>query len=142
MAIVALALPTLAGAAATTDYEGTFAGDTGSVSFRLVRDHGDRVVKRWRWQGLPVTCTDGEQQSRGRYLFDLRVRDRAFRGRAVRREAGEVVGGAKVTGTFQRGYASASGELRVWGEIPTKPPHEGCEGTSAWTAAEAITPVR
>ncbi len=141
--VAAVSLPALAGAGQSTRYAGKFSNSAGTVSYKLERVQGKRLVTRWKWAGFPVLCADGTQLSQSKYLFNMRVRNRAFKGRAVRRDGDKVVGGAKVTGTFERGYASASGDFRVWGEVPGQPePHQECAGTDTWNATEAITPAR
>lgn len=142
--VVALAVPALAAAGKTTHYSGTFANETGKVSFKLKRSHGERSVVAWAWENLPLMCAGKPRETSGYFTRDrkpLPVKNRKFAGRAVRLDHGNVIAKAKVAGEFAKGYKSADGVFRVTGVIPEG--GEDCDsGLARWTAMEAITPVR
>jgi hypothetical protein len=138
--VAALVLPASA-PAGVIGYSGTFEPG-GKLSFGLKEVDGKRYVTRWKWWEFPVTCANGEQVTRGKYLFKLRVRHRKFVGRGVRRSpSGRVIGGAKVRGEFGPGHETAAGSFRVYGRTPEE--YRDCEsGKLPWTATRDVTPVR
>jgi len=144
--VAALAIAAIAEAKRSTLFTGTFSGDTGAVSFKLKKSHGKRSVALWTWDDLPVVCNGESRETSGYFLRDrkpLPVERRKFAGRAVLRDGGKIVGKAKVTGEFEKGYERASGLFRVTGRIPEDPKTTDCNsGLRGWTATEGIRPAR
>jgi hypothetical protein len=140
--VAALAIPAVAGAVASTHFEGKFA-TSGDVSFKLKRSKGERKVSLWSWDQFPLMCAGKPRETHGYFARkDLPVKHREFAGRAVYRAPnGRVLGKAKVDGEFEKGFARASGLFKVTGETP-EGDHDCDSGLIAWNASESATPVR
>ena len=145
--VAALTISAIAEASGSTRFAGTFSEETGAVSFKLKRSHGKRTVAQWTWKNLPVVCDGESRETSGYFLRDrkpLPVEKRKFDGRAVLRERdGTIVGKAKVTGEFAKGFETADGLFRVTGRIPEDPETFDCDsGLRNWSATEGIRPAR
>ena len=83
------------------------------MSFKVVRQGGHKVVKRFRWSNIPLTCSDGEHTYDAEFFFPMRVNRRNGFAAVVltvdRRGRGGVKG--KLHGRQADGFINAEGRI-------------------------------
>jgi hypothetical protein len=135
--VVALAMPTTAGAA-VRHFEGRDL-DGGAVSFKakLERGHARRVAVGFTWKNLGVRCHEGWTDTDGSFTRRMRVHHRRFHGTGqMRTHVGQVVV-ARVTGRFTRHGKKAHGTIRVHGDFSAGATN--CDtGKDHWRAHRAL----
>jgi hypothetical protein len=115
--LVALLIP--ASASAAKRYVGEFE-DGGKVRFKVVKQRdGDKVVKRFKWSKVPITCSDGVHTTTSKpFDTSMKVRRKSSRFRIllVSRGVDTRIGvTGKLRGRRERkatGFITADGRIR------------------------------
>jgi hypothetical protein len=111
--IAALLIPASASAAGKK-YVGEF-DKGGKVSFKLAKQRdGDKVVKRLRWSGVPISCSDGDHTWTVRFAFPIKVKRGGVFGYSFQEGAGNIMfAGGEVHRRRAQGHVAVRGRVHT-----------------------------